>query len=49
MLKEGVLLGHTVGKHWRVQRESLVEYISNRDNASRIAKSDDEDGFGLDK
>ncbi len=49
MLKSGGLMGHMVGKHWRVKKDSLVEYINNRDQASRIAQSEDEDGFGVDE
>lgn len=48
MLKSGSLTGHTVGNHWRIKRESLVEYIENRDNAFRAVASQDQDGFGLD-
>ena len=49
MLKTGGLIGHLVGKHWRVKKDSLVEYINTRDQAFRIARDEDEDGFGLDK
>lgn len=48
MLKSGTLTGHTVGNHWRIKRESLVEYIESRDSAFRTVTSQDQDGFGLD-
>ena len=48
MLKRGGLIGHMIGKHWRVKRESLVEYISNRDKTSRLMSELDEDGLAFD-
>jgi hypothetical protein len=49
MLKNRALLGHLVGKHWRVKKDSLVEYMNTRDFTSKIARAEDEDGFGFDK
>jgi excisionase family DNA binding protein len=48
MLKSGALIGHTVGKHWRIKRESLIEYITNRDKASRLTQELDEEGLSFD-
>jgi excisionase family DNA binding protein len=48
MLKSQKLIGHRVGTHWRVKRDSLLAYIEGRDQASRAVSSMDEDGFGLD-
>lgn len=48
MLKSGSLIGHKVGKHWRVKKESLVSYINSRDMAFKSADFLDEAGFGLD-
>lgn len=48
MLKRGSLIGHTVGKHWRIKRESLIEYIANRDKTARLHQELDEDGLALD-
>jgi excisionase family DNA binding protein len=47
MLKNGTLLGHKVKSHWRVRKESLIAYITQRDTAFRAASSVDQDGFGI--
>lgn len=48
MLKNKKLVGHKVGTHWRVKRDSLLAYIDNRDQASRAVSAMDEEGFGVD-
>ena len=48
MLKSRRLLGHMTNSHWRVQKKSLLDYISQRDNTHLAISSMDKDGFGLD-
>ena len=48
MLKNKTLIGHLNGTHWNIQKQSIIEYIKNRDKASRAVSAMDEDGFGLD-
>lgn len=49
MLKHGSLVGHMVGKHWRIKRESLMAYIDNRDKAARMTQELDEEGLAFDE
>lgn len=48
-LKRGTLIGHMVGKHWRVQKESLLDYIANRDKTTRLMNKLDEEGLAFDE
>ena len=48
MLKNKALVGHQVGTHWKIQKKSLMNYMNQRDKASRSVSAMDEDGFGLD-
>lgn len=48
MLKNKTLIGHLNGTHWNIQKRSVIEYIKNRDKASRAVSAMDEDGFSLD-
>ncbi len=48
MLKNKTLIGYLNGTHWNIQKRSVIEYIKNRDKASRAVSAMDEDGFGLD-
>ncbi len=48
MLKNKALVGHQVGTHWKIQKKSLLNYMNQRDKASRSVSAMDEDGFGLD-
>jgi excisionase family DNA binding protein len=49
MLKNGGLRGHMVKSHWRVQKESLLDYINGRDQTFKSMAAIDADGFGIDK
>ncbi len=49
MLRAGGLIGHQVGKHWRIKKESLLEYINTRDKATKAALAFDDAGFGIDE
>jgi len=49
MLKHGSLIGHMVGKHWRVKKESLIDYIANRDKTARLMRELDKEGLAFDK
>lgn len=48
MLKAKTLVGHQVGTHWRVKKQSLIDYMNRRDKAQQAVTAMDEDGFGLD-
>lgn len=48
MLKNKALVGYQVGTHWKIQKKSLMNYMNQRDKASRSVSAMDEDGFGLD-
>jgi excisionase family DNA binding protein len=48
MLEASKLQGHKVNSHWKVQKNSLLKYMSERDNVRKVMSSTDEDGFGLD-
>ena len=47
MLKGGALIGHTVGKHWRIQKESLLQYLNNRDKTAQVIHALDEEGLAF--
>lgn len=48
MLETRKLQGHKVNSHWKVQKNSLLKYMNDRDNVQKIMSVMDEDGFGLD-
>ena len=48
MLEGGLLAGHKVKSHWKVQKRSLIDYINQRDIVRQAVSAMDEDGFGLD-
>ncbi len=48
LLKEGTLKGYQVGTHWRIKRDSLLQYLADRENISEAIGLLDKDGFGLD-
>lgn len=50
LLKTGKLDGYQigVGKHWKVKRNSLLKYIEERDEMTKMFGDMDKAGFGLD-
>lgn len=49
LLKTGKLSGYQigVGKHWKVKRKSLFEYIKERDDMTKLFGKMDKAGFGI--
>lgn len=50
LLESGKLQGYKigVGKHWKIKRDSLVQYMRERDELTHAMGEMDKDGFGLD-
>lgn len=48
MIKSGGLEAYPVKSHWRITKNSLLKYISERSRTRKAIAAMDEDGFGLD-
>lgn len=50
LLASGKLQGYKIGtgKHWKIKRDSLVQYMRERDELTQALGEVDKDGFGLD-
>lgn len=48
LLETGRLRGYQVGTHWRIVKESLFQYLEEREKFGAAMADLDENGFGLD-